>query len=238
MEILKTKDMELHEITKTHPIMSAEQYEAFKADIATYGQLQPVLTYRGRIVDGRHRLRALTELGIDTIKTERLPNNLTMDQVRVAVYSTEMRRHQTPTMLAVKAYRLCTTGMTQPEAAKKVGTNVRGIQRVASIVKMGRLDIVELLEVGEKFNISKNPSVPMLSDSLPAIINRLQEMKTDGEAMMNRILGVEVEESEETKIPKEQVILVNSLSAAASVLDIRAKKMLVAKLYEGMEEDA
>jgi ParB-like chromosome segregation protein Spo0J len=60
MEILikSTTSMQLHSLTETHPVMSIEQYEAFKADIAKNGQMQPVIAYRDKIVDGRHRLRA------------------------------------------------------------------------------------------------------------------------------------------------------------------------------------
>ena len=235
MEILKTKDMELHEMTKTHPVMDDIQYEAFKADIGNNGQIQPVLLYRGRIVDGRHRLRALTELGIDIIKAERLPNNLTMDKLRVVVNSTEVRRHQTPTMLAVKAYRMYVAGTKQAEAAKIVGASLTQLQRVAQLANMGRLDIVDVLEQGGKFNVSGDPRIPMMSDSLPAIIKRLHEDKAEADAMVRRLSGVGDDEEDRESIAREHLVLVNSLSAAASVLDVRAKKMLIAKLYEGME---
>ena len=37
--------------------MSEEEFDHIKADIAARGQLEPIWTHRGRVVDGRHRLR-------------------------------------------------------------------------------------------------------------------------------------------------------------------------------------
>lgn len=231
MEIMQTNEMELHELTKTHPVMDDAQYSAFKLDIENNGQIQPVLLYRGRIVDGRHRLRALTELGIETIKTEKLANNLTLDKLKEIVNSTEVRRHQTPTMIAAKAYRLYVGGMKQADAATKAGSSLTNLKRVAQIANLGRNDIITTLEQGGKVNISSDGRFPMMSDSLLAIVNKIK----DDNAFLMTALGVEDKEPEESKISREQVVLVNSLATAASVLDAKAKKMLIAKLYEAID---
>jgi ParB-like chromosome segregation protein Spo0J len=52
------------------PDLSEDEYEALRADIGERGQLVPILVDgRGRILDGKHRKRACTELGIP-VKSE------------------------------------------------------------------------------------------------------------------------------------------------------------------------
>ena len=87
MEIININEVTLHKLTETHPIMGDSQFAALVEDIKNKGQLQPVLVYRGKIVDGRHRLRALKLLAKETIKVERLNNNLTIDEVSLLVDS-------------------------------------------------------------------------------------------------------------------------------------------------------
>jgi len=45
--------------------MMAEEYAGLHADIATNGQRHPIVVHLGLVLDGRHRLRACEDLGID-----------------------------------------------------------------------------------------------------------------------------------------------------------------------------
>ena len=96
----------LHPEALATPKMSGIAYDALKRDIEINGQLDPVITYRGKIVDGRHRWLIIQELGIDFIKYIELPNNTTIAQLRRLVQSKETRRHETAGQLAIRAYRL------------------------------------------------------------------------------------------------------------------------------------
>lgn len=49
------------------PMIGQDEYEALKLDIQEHGQREPILLVDGEIVDGRNRLRACNELGIDPI---------------------------------------------------------------------------------------------------------------------------------------------------------------------------
>jgi DNA-binding Lrp family transcriptional regulator len=76
------------------PAMSAEEFESLKASIAEHGQLVPVLVdARGELVDGFHRTRACTELGIEPVKTVVAGD---ADQLRsLALVVNVARRHLT-----------------------------------------------------------------------------------------------------------------------------------------------
>jgi hypothetical protein len=169
IEIKNTAMMELHPLTATHPVMNNEQYEAFKLDIAKNGQLQPVLLYKGKIIDGRHRLKALKELGVETIITTKLPNNTTLDKVKAIVLTTEKRRHQSPTQLAIRGYREYKNGMKQSDAVAATGCSLANLKHVVALEKLGRLDIIDLLEKGGKFDIG-NGSYRKFTDSLLGIV--------------------------------------------------------------------
>ena len=59
-------ELKLHPVTSLMPEMSAQEYEALKADIAANGLLEPLwIDDAGNVIDGRHRLRVCSELGIE-----------------------------------------------------------------------------------------------------------------------------------------------------------------------------
>ncbi len=61
---------ELHPLAQKYPPMEADEFAAFTADLAEHGQKNPIWLFEGKILDGRNRLRACTELGIDPVYAE------------------------------------------------------------------------------------------------------------------------------------------------------------------------
>ena len=59
------KALKIHPICDMVPKMSAEAFDALKADIEKNGQIDPIWVKAGEIIDGRHRYRACRELGIE-----------------------------------------------------------------------------------------------------------------------------------------------------------------------------
>lgn len=57
--------MKFHDASKLFPQMQGEDFEALKRDIKAHGQQEPIYRYEGAILDGRNRLRACKELGLD-----------------------------------------------------------------------------------------------------------------------------------------------------------------------------
>ncbi len=82
--------MEPHDLTAIFPLMSEADYAALVADIRDKGQLEPVWTYAGKVIDGRHRLRACKELGV-TPKTREWDGNGSLLEF---VISLNLRRRQ------------------------------------------------------------------------------------------------------------------------------------------------
>ena len=102
---IEPEKLVLHELANEHPKMTKVKFEAFKENIETYGQDVPVITFRGKIVDGKHRWWALKEIGADKILYTKMPHRSTMEEIKKEIGLSENRRHQTPTQQAIKAYR-------------------------------------------------------------------------------------------------------------------------------------
>lgn len=94
---------EPHPIASLIPPMSAEEYEALKADIRQNGQQEPIIIYENKIIDGRHRYRACVELGINPLVREWDGSGSLIS----LIYSLNVhRRHLTPSQRAALAVDL------------------------------------------------------------------------------------------------------------------------------------
>jgi len=54
-----------HELSRVFPPMTEEEFAGLKESIREQGLSEPLLTYRGKVVDGRHRYLACKQLGIE-----------------------------------------------------------------------------------------------------------------------------------------------------------------------------
>lgn len=54
-----------HPVANIFPLMSGADFDALKDDIQRNGQLEPIWTHDGQIIDGRNRYRACLDLGIE-----------------------------------------------------------------------------------------------------------------------------------------------------------------------------
>lgn len=57
----------VHPLAELIPPMSSREYADLKADLEANGQQEPITLYEGKILDGRHRARALDELNLRPI---------------------------------------------------------------------------------------------------------------------------------------------------------------------------
>ena len=55
VHLMHPDELSLHPEALSTPRMSEVAFEALKRDIEMQGQLEPVIAYRGKICDGRHR---------------------------------------------------------------------------------------------------------------------------------------------------------------------------------------
>ena len=229
------KDLVLHPEALATPKMNQEQYEALKANVEMFGQLDPITVYRGKIVDGRHRWLILQELGIDTIKYKKMPNNSTLKEIKSMVNSRETRRHESASQLAIRAYRIKvakdSTCTSFSEAADLVGVPRKRVSEVKKIIETyGRNDIIELLFAGEKFNTG-TVQIPFWTDSLGTILNWLSEHGTVVGAKQQK---ASIEPRKE--LTEDEQLLVNSYVTALKKESDLVLEHIAHALYSKVKE--
>lgn len=62
--------MNAHKLAGYFPILEGEEFEMLVEDIRKNGQLEPIVLYKGEILDGVNRYRACERLGIEPISEE------------------------------------------------------------------------------------------------------------------------------------------------------------------------
>ena len=232
---ISPEELTLHPEALATPRMSDESYDALKRDIEINGQLDPVTTYRGKIVDGRHRWLIIQELGIDFIKYIELPNNTTIAQLRRLVQSKETRRHETAGQLAIRAYRLYeqkdSEFSSMSAAADAVGANRKRVSEIKKIIEMyGRTDIINKLFDGEQHNVG-TLTIPFWTDSLGTILRWLEEHGTiiDAKQQVAKIEPRKELTSDEEKLVNSYV---NTLGKESELVRQHVSDRLYGRLKE------
>lgn len=163
--------MDAHEICDLIPQMSAKDYERHRNDIKDHGLLFAIKTFEGKILDGRHRYRACTELGIAP-RFDAFVGTHT-DAVSYVVSTNLAHRHLKSSQLTMAAFKLKayysvkaaerelarkkgtpanlpeSKGDARDQAAAVFGVSGRGVDAAEAIVKTGISELVHKVEIGD-----------------------------------------------------------------------------------------
>ena len=187
---LELENVEIHHLAHLTPTMDENSFKALKESIKENGQEMPIIMYRGKCIDGRHRIKALRELyeenkEVNTVKAINENSQLSESDLRNKILNVyENRRHQTPTQKAIMAYRewkrLKDIGekVGQGVIADDFGTSVALLGRVKKLESLSGSDIIEELFQGNKLNIGTQHQ-PILTDSLLSLINSFTKRKSE-----------------------------------------------------------
>ena len=171
--------VQIHEVAHLFPEMQEQEFEELKQDIRKHGQQVPIILYEGKVVDGRHRLRACGELGI----VPRFEKMVAANEAEVsqAVVSINLhRRHLSEGQRALIAARMTTStigsnqhtagAVSQQKAADELGVSVDSVLRGKKVIKHGVPELVQAVAAG-KINISSAAKLATLAKEDQAQLN-------------------------------------------------------------------
>lgn len=161
--------LNIHNLANMNPMQGNEDFLALKHSIAEIGQQDPIVLFKGKIVDGRNRQKALKELFNETkdsrykfINYKKLPTTLSLDELEEIILGKETRRHKTPVQKAIQALNYYTAksklgeNINMREPAKKFGVSTSAVSKILSLRKVAGEVVVQKLFTGDSVRISKS----------------------------------------------------------------------------------
>lgn len=151
--------MNIHPVADVFPRMSPAEFGALRDDIKANGQLEPIWTWRGQVIDGRHRAQACEQLGIGTLSREYEGDEASL--VGFVVSLNLHRRHLSESQRAMVAAKLATMqqgartdiasidAMSQTQAAELLNVSRPSVQRARTVLDRGAPELVAAIERGE-----------------------------------------------------------------------------------------
>jgi hypothetical protein len=157
---MTTTEYRVSEISAASPDMSDEEFKALKEDIRNNGQMVPIWKAGEEIIDGRKRLRACQELGIEPQVIDVTPGQ---DPVALSYSLNILRTHYTIGQRAMVGARRSNLPhgtnrftkkpefghLTGREAAAQVGVAHSQITDAKEIIRRGAPEVAAAVEAGK-----------------------------------------------------------------------------------------
>ncbi|WP_161780251.1 MT-A70 family methyltransferase [Ferriphaselus sp. R-1] len=157
-EINVAEMMTIEKIHELIPELKGDEYAALRKDIELRGQLMPIITIDGQVIDGRARLQICKELGIEPIITELGESNTSPAE---AAHSLNvLRRHLTTGERSILAAQMINTSkgdnqhsgtnkITRKTSAEKMAVSMDSIDRACKVLKSGSPALIEMVKNDE-----------------------------------------------------------------------------------------
>jgi len=164
-------------VAEVNPLMSDRELEALTLDIQDRGLLEPIYIHRYKIVDGRHRVKALKALGATEIKAIKLPHKISVVDKAMLVRTKETRRMQSSTQLACTAVNVWNTnkpdGIIQKDFIKKYGVSQANFTNAQWLYKNNK-KVFTALKEGFQVQVDDTDK-HKTSDSLNTVVKYLKQ---------------------------------------------------------------
>ncbi len=149
--------MEPHQLANMFPDMDGEQFQQLKSDIQANDLLEPVTTYQGSILDGKHRHKACSELGTIPKTVDLEPGT---DPLQFVISKNLHRRHLVTSQRSMIAAELAnlsasekkngnTGKITLQEAADMMSVSKANVSKAVKLKKVGTKDEIEAVRQGK-----------------------------------------------------------------------------------------
>ncbi|HEX9415836.1 MAG TPA: MT-A70 family methyltransferase [Gaiellaceae bacterium] len=132
----RTHQLSPHREAELIPLMPEREYAAFRADVGARGLQEPIeITAAGVVLDGRQRLRAARELGLETVSVRVLAVEDELDyMLRAAILRRQLSASQRAALVVeLRQYRQLRAG-----ARKRQRANLAQMTEVATLPPRGK----------------------------------------------------------------------------------------------------
>jgi len=160
---------EFHELASIFPMLDGEELKALRADMDANGQINKIILYQGKVLDGRNRYRICEMLGIEP-ETIVYPGD---DPLGLVLSQNLHRRHLDASQRAMVAEKLANMQhggirpsedgskaqicalpsapeISRAKAAKMFAVSERHVDNAAQLRREAPSEIIEQVERGEK----------------------------------------------------------------------------------------
>jgi predicted transcriptional regulator len=183
----QNKSFEINEeLAGVVPMALPDDQLALNHDIAVNGQLDPIILWRGKIVDGRCRQKACLSCN-ERIKYKELVDEMTEDEVKSFVKSVNTRRNLTMTQKVIVALRdyldkknTGKKGVSFPKIAKEWGVSAN-IVKNAKYISEHMPELLEPLFNGQSVSIENSSGKEIKTTKITSIyayIRKINENAT------------------------------------------------------------
>jgi phage N-6-adenine-methyltransferase len=119
MNMLSDLKIPFHPLADIFPLISGDEFDALRDDIAAHGVREPVVLFEGAILDGRNRYRASLAAGVDCPMTEYRGDDAAAFVVSLNIH----RRHLTESQRAMAAAKLANMPAHRPVKSANLPTS-------------------------------------------------------------------------------------------------------------------
>jgi len=152
----------VHPAANAFPMMDEQQFTSLKEDIEVHGQNNRIVFWREQLIDGRNRLKACEELGIEPMTCELDDDD---DPLAFIISANLQRRHLTTAQRSMVAAELATLehgsnqhrekeeGQNCPssidDAASLLNVSPRTVKTAKQVKEKGSLELVDAVKSGD-----------------------------------------------------------------------------------------
>lgn len=212
MKTIENTEYLIHSAAALFPPMSDAEFAELKADIETNGQQMPILVYRNKIVDGRERLRACHELGIEPVYKD--VGKLDVPTQAFIVSQNLHRRHLSGGQRSLIAAKLSNTkkganqhtaeAVSQKQAAEACKVSADSVQRAVKVLESGHEGLIQVVESGELDISNAAALVTLAQDELDELVKRsakemIARAKKEREEVRDELRKLKLKQIDETR---------------------------------------
>lgn len=180
---------EIHKSAELFPEMDDKSFQELKTDISLNGQQEAIVLWKNKIVDGRHRYRALCELGWDSSDIETWELDPEDNPYNHVISANLHRRHLTASERARIAAKLSTKAVgSNQHTDEGVSKDTPSIQESADQLNVGRASVCRAKSVIERGSDALNEAVDskVISNSMAEKLLKHAPTKAAQTSLVNK----------------------------------------------------